>query len=98
MQAFLFRQYLQAVSSGDQLMIQRALMAWLDALPGIEHPARFDQFMAQYGSEKDSVSIAAFLERSPDILRSEMNHARKRWLQVRKQQTVADKLLPPLNP
>ena len=49
---YLFSQVKKALKVGDRYIALAAIMSWLDVLPGMKHPTRFDEFARRFGNEE----------------------------------------------
>ena len=100
-----FRQVLRSARSGDQAMLLRATMRWLDRINNSPGPARLDEFLRQFGDDKSQASAAELFgstgvpqdKQVAQTFTHGLAAARKRWLRAQRVRVRAAKTLPELN-
>jgi hypothetical protein len=104
-EASYFKQVMRSVRSGDQELVLRDTMRWLDRINSESTPARLDQFLQQYGDTQVQVvasQLMSALSRQADsseltVFARGLAAARVRWQKAGRVRRKADSLLPALN-
>jgi hypothetical protein len=104
-EAAYFKQVVVSSRAGDQAVVLRCTMRWLDRINSSSDPARLDQFLLKYGDEQSrqaasdlSGTVGSHTDTSHAAqLTSGLKRARSRWLLAKKQRKRAEAILPALN-
>lgn len=100
-----FKQVRLATDSGDNCLLLRETMRWLDRITPDSHPARMDAFASQYGSDKLlklATTLSTQCRKKMDNAHArafyvELVQARTQWLNSAGKKHSAYSVLPELN-